>query len=506
MSRIRNTKISLWFGYATFVLNFAQGIILIPLYLKFVSLETYGFWLATGNVVVWMTIVDPGFGVVIQQAVAQAFGGRDFEKIRGWTNTAYSMGSVGAALVILVGLSLSSFLPRILHMPSGPISVEIVSAFRLSVLSAGFMILVFNVGSVLIGLQSALFSGIASFGMNLVWVFLVIGGLWYGLGVVAIAGASLIRAAVWLLLGMWYLRVKARQEGFHIEPRFALQAGSFALLGFTSLGSGMTSLAANVDSFILTRIVGPETAAIVALTRKPIFMGESFLHRNIQAIMPALSHVYGARDLERTSQVARLCLFLVAWCVLPTVFGFAALNGAFIVLWIGGQNYAGVTINLMLCLLTVLSLIAGIGSNFSWALGNIRGNSVANSIQAIVTMTAAFGFALAWGAKGLIGGYIVGQLAVGSWYYGHYVGGRLNWGVGVLRDFLRESAVAGLASLGGWAAASLVLRPGIFSFVLSFLVFCLVTILGMLGLSSRFRGFVTVFLRERSLKELLRGV
>ncbi len=65
-------KILKWnfiFQYGWVLTNIFNSILLLPLYLLHIDATTLGVWLATGNILGWMTLVDPGVGEVLQQKI-----------------------------------------------------------------------------------------------------------------------------------------------------------------------------------------------------------------------------------------------------------------------------------------------------------------------------------------------------------------------------------------------------------------------------------------------------
>lgn len=43
------------------------GIILVPIYLVYIPKDLYGYWLATGNILTIISLLDPGIGGVVTQ-------------------------------------------------------------------------------------------------------------------------------------------------------------------------------------------------------------------------------------------------------------------------------------------------------------------------------------------------------------------------------------------------------------------------------------------------------
>ncbi len=74
MSRIRTTKWNLFFFYLRTFVGLANGILIVPLYLKYIDNSLFGIWLASGNILTWITIIDPGVGDVLIQKISYAYG------------------------------------------------------------------------------------------------------------------------------------------------------------------------------------------------------------------------------------------------------------------------------------------------------------------------------------------------------------------------------------------------------------------------------------------------
>ncbi len=62
------------FQYGYVLTNIFNSIILLPLYVKYIDSSTLGIWLATGNILAWITLTDPGIGDVLQQKIAELMG------------------------------------------------------------------------------------------------------------------------------------------------------------------------------------------------------------------------------------------------------------------------------------------------------------------------------------------------------------------------------------------------------------------------------------------------
>src|SRR5208282_2605448 len=80
ISRRRAAKINLLLGYGRYTVGIFNQLILVPLYLRFIGIASYGSWLASGNVVTLLGVLDIGFNLIVTQRLATAFGAGDDER------------------------------------------------------------------------------------------------------------------------------------------------------------------------------------------------------------------------------------------------------------------------------------------------------------------------------------------------------------------------------------------------------------------------------------------
>ena len=58
-----------------------NGIVMVPIYFKYMSISTYGAWLATGNVIAMLGILESGFSFVITQKMSVTLEDKDEIKL-----------------------------------------------------------------------------------------------------------------------------------------------------------------------------------------------------------------------------------------------------------------------------------------------------------------------------------------------------------------------------------------------------------------------------------------
>ena len=124
-----------------------QGLVMVPIYLQFIPVNIYSFWLATGNILAWMSATDPGLTVVLQQQIADSYGKKDLTKVRNVIGGGLLFSAIVFVVAIIFGLIAAEYLPDVLNIVSKPDNELILAAFTLAVLGTALMIFSFGLNA-----------------------------------------------------------------------------------------------------------------------------------------------------------------------------------------------------------------------------------------------------------------------------------------------------------------------------------------------------------------------
>jgi O-antigen/teichoic acid export membrane protein len=486
-SHRRTTKWNLVFHYVSIVLTMVSGVVLVPLYLRFIPLDTYGAWLATGNIIAWLTIIDPGLSTVLQQRTCMAYGKGDGAELSSLLTSGVLFSAVIALLVLIIGFALSRFLIGSLNLRATPDLAAVEQAFVIAVAGSALMIFSYGLTAFNQGLQSSL-------GIGLVFTFVMVASLvltvillYQGTGLLALP-IGLVARGIGLTIGnAGYLLWRSTREKMRF--RFSLQGtATLAKLSFyTFLGRGAGTIATNLDAFILTRHLGPEIAPVFVLTRKAPDMSRMFLERPAVAFMPAISHLLGAGDEERARAVLLRLLRVILWLLGLIAGGFFLLNSDFVFLWVGSEFYAGRVVNLFVVLALIVTVVVNALSNLCFSLGNIKGNSIASLVQAVCLAPLIFLGARHWGMLGVAAAPLVAVLAVSAWYYPYVFSRLLKLGKADHLALAREATVVMVATIVTLVAFSWVNATTWLAFAIAVVAFAAMYLAILSGLSQAFR-------------------
>lgn len=491
--RVRTTKWNLFFHYFTAVYAIISGILIVPLYLHFIPLDLYGAWLAASNIIAWLGIVDPGLSSVVMQQVGVAYGQQDQQALNGFITNGLLLSFILALVVFVIGLLVAPLIFMVLNLPQTNDLLALQTAFVIAVFGTALMILSYGFTAINQGFQSSLGIGLVFAVTILSSLLFTVWLLFRGYGVLALPLALVFRGAGLSLGNAAYLIWRLRTERMPVRLSFKGFKELITLLSYTFWGKAVGGIAGNLDALVIARFLGPEAAPVLLLTRKAPDLSRTFLERPAMAFMPAVANLYGTGDITRTRAILLRLLRMIIWLMGLAVIGFLLLNGTFVRLWVGEQLFAGPMINWVIVLGLVISVLTATMSNLCYALGNIKGNSLALLAQSLIDIPLMFIGGYYFGMLGVALAPIVAILCVSSWYYPRTFARLLHVGRKESRNLLRELAL--VASVSLLVGVSLMrLAPQTWgSFVLSALGIIAAYSVALLLMSKAFREEVIPF-------------
>ncbi|MBK8637472.1 MAG: oligosaccharide flippase family protein [Chromatiaceae bacterium] len=441
----------MFFHYFTILYAILSGVVLVPLYLQFLSLDVYGAWLAASNVIAWMSIVDPGLSSVIMQKASVAYGREDAAALNGLLTNGVVLSLLLALVVVGAGWAAAPYLMSLLNLDTSASYTQLLPAFLMAVLGTALLIFSYGITAFNQGLQSSLGIGLVFMVTQLASLVLTVWLFYEGWGLMALALPMVFRGAGLLLGNMIYLAWRAATDGLRLRPSFAGFRELTRLMTYTFLGKAVGTIAASMDALIVTRYLGPEAAPVYMLTRKVPDLSRTFLERPAMAFMPAIGSLWGTGDTERTYAVLLRLMQIILWIMGLVGVGFWLLNGAFIKLWVGADLYAGSLVNSLIILQIMVLVFASALSSLCYALGNIKGNSIAQLIQGLVSIPLMIVGAHYHGLVGVVVAPIIATLLVSGLYYPRVFVRLLQIGRRDVSAYLHESIrVVAAALLTAW--------------------------------------------------------
>lgn len=417
-SRKSTTNWNLLFHYISIFLSIVSGIVLVPMYLHHIPVALYGAWLASSNVIAWLAAIDPGLSTVLQQKIARSYGQHDKNSVIGYAISGLLITFVVAALLVLLGLFISTWIPEWVGL-AGPFERDELSrALIIAVWGTGLFALSFALTSINQGLQSSLGIGLIYTLVHVIDIALVIVLLYFNYGLISLAISVLFRGAAMLVGNLIYLIIRLRRESYRFSFIFNDKFGELInLMPFTFTAQLSGAIANNGDAFLVARLLGAELVPVFIFTRKASDILKLILTRPILAVTPALSHLQGEFDESKISKLLKKLLSAFVLLLVISGAGLIFFNQSFVNIWVGNKFYAGSSINLMIALGMIASIFSQIFLLICTSLGSIKKSSVASLIQNLILVASMIFGGAFFGMEGIAIAPIFASVAVGCWYF-----------------------------------------------------------------------------------------
>lgn len=415
--RKKTTKINLIFHYISLFITIGRGFLIVPLYLKFINHDLYGAWLASGAILVWLSIVDPGLGNVLQQKIATSYSQKNKYRVENTISSGILSALIIALLALIISTILSDYLPMILNLSESIDKIRLINVFRIAAIGTCLSIFSFGIVGINQGLQSSLGIGWIYNITNLVSIVITIFLLFSGFGLYSIAYSNLFRGIGYILGNGSYLiwRMKSEELNYSFNKKFFFSFSK--LYSYTFLSKLFKTISNNLDLILVARFINPITVMQLELTRRPVKIVTNFAKRPSVAFMPTIAHLFGENDTDKTKKIVIRFFNTFSLFIYLIIFGFITFNSDLIRLWLGDNIFIGNKANILICTLLFFQSITYSFYNFSFSLGNIKGNSIVQSIRSVISILLLFILGKYFGLWGILIAPLIAIILTEFWYY-----------------------------------------------------------------------------------------
>lgn len=339
-----------------------NGIVMVPLYFKFMSVSTYGAWLATGNLVAMLGLVESGFAGVITQKMSVALTQKNDHKFKQLAGANVYTAVLMASILFLIGLIISPFIADWINAEES-ITHAIKIAFIISLASAAISLIVSLLGAFPQVWQETKTIGIINTIVNIVGIASLVIYLYSGFGVISLALGYFTRAVLNLLgQGTWIL-IKWRKLKLSL-PLFNLKTIKNLLRDclYPFLSKISIVFMGYSQSFIIALFINPAMAAIYDITSKITVVACNFVNMANGSFFAMYSLTFATknkRDIENT--IKNVTTFIMTFLFTAILYSLC-FTKPIIHFWVGLDKYGG---DLLLVLIIFSILITQIKSYFN---------------------------------------------------------------------------------------------------------------------------------------------
>jgi O-antigen/teichoic acid export membrane protein len=498
MSEPSRQKTAVWntlFYLLSFLASFAVGVLLVPIYLRSIPADTYGLWLASGNILTWVSLIDPGLSLVLGQRIAAEYGRKDFDNVAAWAGAGMVINTAIVALFIAGVLFVSAFIPQLLKISNLGQVAEIRTPFILAGIGAALSLGSFGVAAISQGLQSSIGIGMISFVFQILRVPVIYILLIKGFGLNAIAIGTL-SSGLGLLVGqtiLMFYKIRTLRGSVHLTFGKVRELAGY--LSFTTLMRVGSMLVYYCDLYIVNLVLGPTSVTIMRICRTAAETLRTTAHRPAVAIQAPLTHLIAQGNFERSRNVVSRFLVAETWVVVYVASWLITFNEKFIATWVGTEYSGGFLLSVFVMLAFVAEVCSQIMFNVAFAAGRITESSLRTLLQSGVFIVTLFAGVRWFGLVAVPLAMLISVVSVQLPYYNLIL----------VRDYgFRNSD---MAKLGRGAAH--MLAGGLAAwFVCVALIERIQSLIGLLGLSLAHLAICagTVFFLSRDARQEMRDV
>lgn len=490
-----NLKQRAYLNSVTSVLDYGARIVtnffVTPFLVSGLGSTLFGAWKVLGQFTSYTNLADIKATQVLKWAVAKDRDSISDEELREYVTATFFLVMMILPLLLVAGAVISWYSPRITNVPAEYYAtVRITSSILVLALVTNKVFDLFE--SILRGMNL----GFKRMGFRAT-VFVIGGGLQvavvlYEYGLI---GLALVQVLVNLIIGITiYVIVKKNVPWYgwgkvNIKRSFSFFKTSGWFMGW----AGIKMLILNSDKVLLGFLSGPALVTQYVITEYFMKAANGTIANVVHGVIPGIGKLYGSGHYEKLYK-AREHIMLLTWIIGGTIGTVVILlNESFIHLWIGSNQFAGQTVNILIVLVVFQYMFIQNDSSIINTTLDLKQKVYIGLVSAAIMISCIFLLVPEYGIAGLCIALLAGR-AVMSIGYPWIISKKLNIsaqlmvyvrpGVVLAAMWVASYKISGLFSLNTWLEL-------IFAAAVSMAVILLIT--SVLGLNRSQRAELAAY-------------
>ncbi len=373
-------------GYLNIGVVAVLGLLLVPLYLKYIGPYLYGAWLGSGDILGWLAVIDMGLASLMIQRMGAAYGRSDRQLISQYLATGLATQVVLVTLLFVGAVVISRWIPGWMGVKGNDATI-LAGCIVLAAASSSLNILNNGIAGFAMALQRTVFMSAAALTGSLVGIGVTISLLLMDWGLWAIPLGWVVREVTTLVGNTIYASFVYRSEvsvPLRLSRKVLRDFGTVSPPMFLSkLGDAFMG---HSEVALIAIFIKPELATVYVLTRRAADIIRMVLDRFGAATFASFSNLIGTGQKARAAGIYKEIMDLFVPVAVLSISMYLAANQTFMSLWVGNDLYGG---NLLSTLIG-LSILVAAGSNLInylyGATGQIARGSLILFVEALVRL------------------------------------------------------------------------------------------------------------------------
>lgn len=392
MSRKRASLVNLFFNYANVVFLIVNGLVLVPIYLNHFSVSTYGSFLASGNIISMIGLLDGGMSYVLTQKLSDAFNKGKFVEFNKLLTSGLLITIFISIVIVILSLLILPYISDIVNAErSQYFNIQI--CFIISAISACLGVFFNNLSSIFQATLQVKYSGIANTVSIIIGLIATLFGLNYNLGVVSIPLGFFVKYFVSCILLIFFLKYTLLNEWsfkFCVDKMIFMNLINTAIPMF--VGALAKSMVSNSQLLIVNIFTGPASAAIYFITYRIFQICDSFLSPIGSAIYSSITQLKSFGNNQEVKNII-VKIFEVFNCLSIILLSSSyLLNQSFINLLLGQGKFGGNMLSLFMAISMFLYTRVNFISVNLFAIGTFGETALYDFLGSIFKLLIIFSF------------------------------------------------------------------------------------------------------------------
>jgi O-antigen/teichoic acid export membrane protein len=388
-------------NYATTGTSVLVALLTVPLLTSGLGPEAYGIWVLVGATVLYLELLEFGFGATTIKFVAAANARDDEEGVRTAIATSFWLLAVPGLVALLLGLGLAAGFPVLFDVPA---ELEGPTRLLLLLLAVDLALSIPGdcFGGTLIALQRYdllnLTLIVVSLAQALSWaVVLAAGGGLVELGVVTVVLSLLGQLARYLL-------VRRLVPGMSLDRRHVARelvrpyAGKSVWFSLSEVSSVVIS---RIDAVVVGAVAGVAAAGTYAIGQKLALLAERAASPVLGVFFPHAAALSAQGDAEGARAAALLGLRIATAVGLPLTLVLALFAEPAIEVWVGPRYAGAALVVVYLSAATALTVVTEAPRLMLYGGEAIKGAALVQTAEAALNLLLSVVLGRAMGLEGV---------------------------------------------------------------------------------------------------------
>ncbi len=462
MSRLKRFVHTVASSHALILISMFYQLASVPLALHFLSKEQFGLWALMTQIANYMMLVDVGITHAIARQLIDHKDRRDGGTYGSLLQTGWCVLAIQAVVLLVVGISLGSWLERLLRI-SPEFHADFPVLIRWLCIFQAFVLTTRVLPQILYAHQRYEIVNYASMVEQPICLVVLWTALHAGQGVFSYLwplGVSLVIDVIILLVSCVRLDLLPHRGAWG-RPSWQLFRELFSFGKDAFMSSIGFQLMMASQTLIITRNLGLTVAATWAICTKAYSFLYMVLWRIVDFSIPAFSEMVARGEREQLRSRLRDLVMFIGALVVPAGVVFAVCNQSFVAIWTRGRISWWAGNDVLLAAWLMVNTLAHCHSSFVPATGKIGAMRYVYFLEGAVFVLLA-GIGTRWfGISALLAASVICTTSI-SGSYGVYHTARfcgfswrevaLSWQKPLARELL---LVVPIAVLVWWCSRSL---------------------------------------------------